>query len=146
MVKERSQLPIADSHDEILDAIQKNQVVLIRGETGSGKTTQVSTNTMYTAETTQVTTDTMYTGKTTQARSNTMYTAETTEVATDNMYSARPLRLVVTPCTLTRPPMSVPTPCTAVAQYTVMITWLRLFDDWTSWLNCFLVLPPPSSN
>ena len=42
MVHERSQLPIADSHDEILDAIQQNQVVLIRGETGSGKTTQVS--------------------------------------------------------------------------------------------------------
>jgi len=42
MVNERSQLPIADSHDELLDAIQKNQVVLIRGETGSGKTTQVS--------------------------------------------------------------------------------------------------------
>jgi len=42
MVMERGQLPIADSHDEILDAIQKNQVVLIRGETGSGKTTQVS--------------------------------------------------------------------------------------------------------
>jgi len=41
MVSERSQLPIADSHDEILDAIQQNQVVLIRGETGSGKTTQV---------------------------------------------------------------------------------------------------------
>jgi len=41
MVTERGQLPIADSHDEILEAIQKNQVVLIRGETGSGKTTQV---------------------------------------------------------------------------------------------------------
>ena len=41
-------MPIADSHDEILDAIQKNQVVLIRGETGSGKTTQVCTDTMYT--------------------------------------------------------------------------------------------------
>jgi len=44
MVNERGQLPIADSHDEILDAIQKNQVVLIRGETGSGKTTQVCTH------------------------------------------------------------------------------------------------------
>ena len=44
MVNERSQLPIADSHDEILDAIQQNQVVLIRGETGSGKTTQVSSD------------------------------------------------------------------------------------------------------
>ena len=43
MVIERGQLPIADSHDEILNAIQQNQVVLIRGETGSGKTTQVST-------------------------------------------------------------------------------------------------------
>jgi len=42
MVDERGKLPIADSHDEILDAIQNNQVVLVRGETGSGKTTQVS--------------------------------------------------------------------------------------------------------
>jgi len=41
MIEERSQLPIADSHEEILSAIEKNQVVLIRGETGSGKTTQV---------------------------------------------------------------------------------------------------------
>ena len=84
-------MPIADSHDEILDAIQKNQVVLIRGETGSGKTTQVSTNTMYTAETTQVTTDTMYTGKTTQARSNTMYIDKTTHVSTNTMYSSCPV-------------------------------------------------------
>jgi len=54
MVRERSQLPIADSHDEILAAIRQNQVVLIRGETGSGKTTQVSLNTMYTGKTTLI--------------------------------------------------------------------------------------------
>lgn len=42
MLNERKHLPIADSHDEILAAIEQNQVVLIRGETGSGKTTQVS--------------------------------------------------------------------------------------------------------
>jgi len=42
MMTERSQLPIADSREEILDAIQNSQVVLIRGETGSGKTTQVN--------------------------------------------------------------------------------------------------------
>jgi len=50
MVEERSQLPIADSHNEILSAIEKNQVVLIRGETGSGKTTQVSAVTEWTNE------------------------------------------------------------------------------------------------
>lgn len=34
-------LPIADKRDEIADAIAKNQVVVIAGETGSGKTTQL---------------------------------------------------------------------------------------------------------
>lgn len=41
MMDERHSLPIADSREEILTAINTNQVVLIRGETGSGKTTQV---------------------------------------------------------------------------------------------------------
>jgi len=34
-------LPITDKKDEIIDAIRKNQVVVITGETGSGKTTQI---------------------------------------------------------------------------------------------------------
>ena len=34
-------LPVADRKDEIIDAIKKNQVVIISGETGSGKTTQL---------------------------------------------------------------------------------------------------------
>ena len=34
-------LPVSQSHDEILQAIEENPVVIIRGETGSGKTTQV---------------------------------------------------------------------------------------------------------
>lgn len=42
MTEERSKLPVADSRDYILDCISKNPVTLIRGETGCGKTTQVS--------------------------------------------------------------------------------------------------------
>lgn len=37
----REQLPIRSYRDEILNAISKNQVVMISGETGCGKTTQV---------------------------------------------------------------------------------------------------------
>lgn len=37
----RASLPIYEYRDNILDAINKNQVVVISGETGSGKTTQV---------------------------------------------------------------------------------------------------------
>ena len=37
----RESLPIFDKKEVILDAIRGNQVVLIKGETGSGKTTQV---------------------------------------------------------------------------------------------------------
>ncbi len=42
MMEERAKLPVSQSHDEILEAIEQNPVVIIRGETGSGKTTQVS--------------------------------------------------------------------------------------------------------
>jgi len=35
------ELPISEREDEIVRAIQANQVVIIRGETGSGKTTQI---------------------------------------------------------------------------------------------------------
>nr|KAG5703072.1 hypothetical protein BaRGS_016233 [Batillaria attramentaria]KAG5706592.1 hypothetical protein BaRGS_005662 [Batillaria attramentaria] len=41
MMEERSKLPVAESHDYILNCINKNAVTLIRGETGCGKTTQV---------------------------------------------------------------------------------------------------------
>ena len=34
-------LPIVDRRDEIIAAIKKHQVVVIAGETGSGKTTQI---------------------------------------------------------------------------------------------------------
>ncbi len=34
-------LPVTSRHDEILEAIKKNQVTIISGETGSGKTTQI---------------------------------------------------------------------------------------------------------
>ena len=42
MLEVRTALPVAQSHDEILSAIQNNPVTIIRGETGSGKTTQVT--------------------------------------------------------------------------------------------------------
>ena len=41
MLDSRFKLPVADSHDRIIDAIMRNSVVIVRGETGSGKTTQV---------------------------------------------------------------------------------------------------------
>ena len=34
-------LPVSDRRDEIIEAIKQNQVVIIAGETGSGKTTQI---------------------------------------------------------------------------------------------------------
>ncbi|RVE55546.1 hypothetical protein OJAV_G00235200 [Oryzias javanicus] len=37
----RSTLPICENREEILQLIQQNQVVLVLGETGSGKTTQI---------------------------------------------------------------------------------------------------------
>ncbi|XP_053659053.1 3'-5' RNA helicase YTHDC2-like [Anopheles marshallii] len=37
----RKRLPIAQFHEEILKCIQQNQVIIISGNTGSGKTTQV---------------------------------------------------------------------------------------------------------
>ena len=41
MMEERSQLPVYQSHDHILQVIKESPVTLIRGETGCGKTTQV---------------------------------------------------------------------------------------------------------
>ncbi|KAI5067330.1 hypothetical protein GOP47_0017858 [Adiantum capillus-veneris] len=41
ITQERAKLPIAKFKDEIISTIEKNQVVLIAGETGCGKTTQV---------------------------------------------------------------------------------------------------------
>lgn len=37
----RSKLPAFGKKAEIMDAISENQIILIQGETGSGKTTQV---------------------------------------------------------------------------------------------------------
>ncbi|XP_071097710.1 ATP-dependent RNA helicase A-like [Haliotis cracherodii] len=41
MMSDRSKLPVFESHDYILQTIQRSPVTLIRGETGCGKTTQV---------------------------------------------------------------------------------------------------------
>lgn len=37
----RSKLPAFSKRAEIMDAIAENQIIIIQGETGSGKTTQV---------------------------------------------------------------------------------------------------------
>lgn len=42
MLEQRKQLPVYHHKAEILDIVQNNQVVIIRGATGCGKTTQVS--------------------------------------------------------------------------------------------------------
>ena len=36
-----AELPITDRHDELLETIRSNQVVIVAGETGSGKSTQL---------------------------------------------------------------------------------------------------------
>ncbi|XP_067130915.1 ATP-dependent RNA helicase A isoform X2 [Centruroides vittatus] len=41
MIEERSKLPVWASQDEILNAVKHNRVVIIRGATGCGKTTQI---------------------------------------------------------------------------------------------------------
>ena len=41
MLAERQQLPIASQAVEVVTSIQEHQVVIIRGSTGCGKTTQV---------------------------------------------------------------------------------------------------------
>lgn len=41
ILEQRKLLPVYDVRDELLQVIRENQVVVIVGETGSGKTTQV---------------------------------------------------------------------------------------------------------
>lgn len=41
LLNDRKKLPVYDKKDHVLDIITKNQVVIISGETGSGKTTQI---------------------------------------------------------------------------------------------------------
>lgn len=38
---ERSQLPVSKAKDHVIDAVRANRVIVIIGETGSGKTTQI---------------------------------------------------------------------------------------------------------
>ena len=40
-IKLNADLPVSARRDEIADAIEKNQVVILCGETGSGKSTQL---------------------------------------------------------------------------------------------------------
>ncbi|ESO96009.1 hypothetical protein LOTGIDRAFT_116243 [Lottia gigantea] len=41
MLDDRSKLPVSQSHDHILQAVNQSPIIVIRGETGCGKTTQV---------------------------------------------------------------------------------------------------------
>lgn len=41
MLQQRSQLPVAGYKEALLQAVKDNQVVIVRGATGCGKTTQV---------------------------------------------------------------------------------------------------------
>ncbi|ORZ34237.1 putative pre-mRNA splicing factor RNA helicase [Catenaria anguillulae PL171] len=41
IMKKRRELPVAQQRQEFLDLVQKNQIVVFVGETGSGKTTQI---------------------------------------------------------------------------------------------------------
>lgn len=41
MIEARNKLPVAAKRNEIMNAINENPVVIIRGNTGCGKTTQV---------------------------------------------------------------------------------------------------------
>lgn len=45
MLEIRAKLPIADLKGEILQLLKENDVLVICGETGSGKTTQVQSHT-----------------------------------------------------------------------------------------------------
>lgn len=45
--RQRNLLPAADYREAVCGVIRNNQIVLISGETGCGKTTQVYTNTVY---------------------------------------------------------------------------------------------------
>lgn len=47
MNEQRSQLPVFNAKQSILDAIYDNPVVIIRGNTGCGKTTQVITHCVF---------------------------------------------------------------------------------------------------
>ena len=40
-IKLNQELPVTQSADKLIEAIQKNQVIIVAGETGSGKTTQL---------------------------------------------------------------------------------------------------------
>lgn len=41
ILKDRKKLPVMEFLDTLEEAVEKNQVVIVEGETGSGKTTQI---------------------------------------------------------------------------------------------------------
>ena len=41
ILEERKKLPVYEFLDKLEEAVDKNQVIIVEGETGSGKTTQI---------------------------------------------------------------------------------------------------------
>ena len=60
VVKYPADLPITERRDEILEAIRNNQVVVIAGETGSGKSTQLPKMCLESVSYTHLTLPTIY--------------------------------------------------------------------------------------
>jgi HrpA-like RNA helicase len=46
IAQQRALLPVAEIRDELMQVIRENQVVVVVGETGSGKTTQARVDTV----------------------------------------------------------------------------------------------------
>ena len=42
ILEKRQKLPVYQFKDKLIDCVKENQIVVVEGETGSGKTTQVS--------------------------------------------------------------------------------------------------------
>ena len=48
MQRSRSELPVFEFRTHLLDMVRQNSVILVKGETGCGKTTQVNIGPMWT--------------------------------------------------------------------------------------------------
>ena len=41
ILEKRKKLPVYGFHDDLIDKVKNNQIIVVEGETGSGKTTQI---------------------------------------------------------------------------------------------------------